>query len=251
MALNVNTRIRWNTIKDLDCLNSLRNRKVLEIGCGLGFFSVQFKEKGGNVLGVDVDEKSLVYLTREHGIQTTQVDVDSQPLPGGGFDLIFIGEVLEHINDPAGLVRKVADALDPDGTAILTTPALEGWLTKTPGKQLAHDHGAQKHERIGFSREELEALAADAGLDFVDHRYCVFTLAELFMQFTKLAYLASKKTYEGQSDVLAVTNKTSLKILKAIYPLLWAVFRLEDAVCRRINISGHCHVLVVRKRANG
>jgi SAM-dependent methyltransferase len=248
MALNVNTRIRWDAIKDLECVKSLSGKRLLEVGCGLGFFCMEFGRQGAEVLGVDVDQHALDYVSGQCNMATRLMDVETEPLPAGPWDCIFVGEVLEHVDDPGALIGKVGEALSPDGTAIVTTPALEGWLARTRGKQLAHEHGSQKHERIGFSKGELEALAYEAGLDLVEHRYCVFTFAELFMQLTKLSYLASKKTYEGQSDVLAMADTKSFKMLKLIFPLLWAVFRLESAVCKRLGLSGHCHVLVVRKR---
>lgn len=250
MALNVNTRIRWEAIKDIRCLQDLRGKKVLEVGCGLGFFTAWFAAQGADTLGVDVDRGALAFVSREYQIPTRLVDADREELPEGPFDVVFVGEVLEHMADPEGLMRKVAAVLAPSGCAVVTTPALEGLLTRTRGKQLAHEHGAQKHERIGFYKAELEDLADRAGLETAEHRYCLYTFAELFMQLTKLGYLASKKTYDGQSDVLAMTDKFSFKALRAIFPALWAFFRIESAVCGRLNLRGHCHVLVVRHRSS-
>lgn len=246
MAFNINTRIRWDTMSDLACVNSLQGKRLLEVGCGLGFFCVEFSRRGAEVLGVDVDRPALDYVTRQCGIPTRLLDVETEPLPPGPWDLIFVGEVMEHVADPGALFGKVREGLAPGATAIVTTPALEGWLTRTRGKQLAHEHGSQKHERVGFSLDELKALATGAGLEIVDHRYCVFTLAELFMQLTKLSYLVSKKTYEGQSDVLHLVNKPSFKVLRATFPLLWFFVRLEERYARWLGLKGHCHLMVLK-----
>ena len=249
MALNVNTRVRWASLQDLDCLGSLQGKKVMDVGCGLGFFSIELAGRGAEVLGIDQDRASLDYLTSEYGISTHRVDVDREPLPGTGFDLILAGEILEHLADPSGFMVKVAKSLTPGGIVILTTPALEGWLTASRGKQLAHNHGSQRHQRIGFSLAELETLTTQAGLKLREHRFCLYTLAELFMQLTKVGYLTAKKSYHGQADVFEVAHKLRFKILRGIFPALWLVFRLESLISASLDLKGHCHIIVAQKPA--
>ena len=69
MQINTNTRVRWETIKNLSELKSLRGKKVLDLGAGLGFFSVRFAEFGAEVLAIDVDKSSLEYLSRNFNIK--------------------------------------------------------------------------------------------------------------------------------------------------------------------------------------
>jgi len=42
--------------------------------------------------------------------------------PPGKFDRVVLGDILEHVEDPATLLDYTADALTPDGLAIITTP---------------------------------------------------------------------------------------------------------------------------------
>lgn len=247
MSVNANTRARWDAMCGFPELRDVAGRRVLDVGCGLGFFSVRLAARGACVTGADLDEAALKHLSARFAVPTVRLDAERDPWPGDGYDLVLVGEILEHVADPAGLVRKGRDALAPGGHMVLSTPALEGWLALSRGKQLGHDHGPQKHEREGFFRHELMDLLAAAGLEPIRHRYCVHTPAELFMQLTKLGYLSSGKRYDGQSDVLALVERLPFRIFRLIFPAVWAVLRLGERLGGRLDRTGHCHLLVARR----
>lgn len=247
MSVNVNTAIRWNVIKNLPFMKSLNGKKVCDLGAGLGFFSVGFARSGGSVTAIDVDRDALEYLSRTYGINVLQKDVEKDDLAFGEYDVVFIGEILEHIHEPSALIAKSASALKKGGLLVLSTPALEGLLIHSEGKQLAHTHGSEKHERDGFTEAELKDLLKDSGLEVTYSRFTIFLLAELFMQTTKRAYMKSKKDYHSQSDVLAVTKSFKYRVLKAIFPALMLLFRIEEFLSLAVGLKGHCHVMVGRK----
>jgi SAM-dependent methyltransferase len=249
MAYNMNTRERWAAVSRLPELADLNGKTVLDVGSGLGFFSMQFKDRGATVEGIDIDAGAVDFV-RKLGFDARVLDITTGTLPAERYDLIFVGEVLEHLKEPGEFYRKMYAALRPGGYLVITTPALEGWLTLSRGKQLAHDHGGQKHEREGFWQTELETLARSAGMVPVRHEFCVHTIAELFMQLTKLGYLLSRKDYEGQSDVLALINKPSFRLLRGVFPIVWPFVEAEDWVARRLRTRGHCHVQVTQRPVN-
>jgi 2-polyprenyl-3-methyl-5-hydroxy-6-metoxy-1,4-benzoquinol methylase len=249
MDVNTNTRVRWEALRGLPQLAALAGKRVLDVGCGLGYFSLRFRERGACVLAIDVDRGSLRYLSEVHGVETLAVDVERESLPPGPFDAVFIGEILEHVRDPGALVAAAAAVLAAGGALIITTPALEGPLTRTAGKRLGHEHGAERHERDGFRSCELEGYCGDAGLRVAASTTCLFWAAELFMQLTKLGYLGKKRSYSGQSDIVAVQRGVPYRALRAVFPLLMPVFTLEHACARALGLAGHCHVVVAEKPA--
>lgn len=247
MSVNVNTAVRWNVLRTLPFMDALSGKKVCDLGAGLGFFSVGFADRGATVTAVDVDADALAYLSSTYGIKVLQKDVEKDELGLSEYDVVFIGEILEHIQNPGMLIAKAVAALKPNGLIVLSTPALEGLLIHSEGKQLAHTHGSEKHERDGFSEGELRQLLEDSGFEVIYSKFTIFLLAELFMQVTKRAYMKSRKAYHSQSDVLAVTKTLKYSVLKAIFPLLMLVFRAEEFLSLALGLNGHCHILVGRK----
>jgi 2-polyprenyl-3-methyl-5-hydroxy-6-metoxy-1,4-benzoquinol methylase len=247
MAYNMNTRVRWDAVRRILAPINLTGVRTLDVGCGLGFFSAGFKAMGAEVDAVDVDAGAVEYVTQHLGIPAQILDVEHSSLPTGAYDLVFVGEVLEHVKDPSHLYAKLHDALRPGGMLLVTTPALEGWLAMSPGKQLGHDHGGQKHEREGYWAAELRDLARSAELEVLRQEACLFTVAELFMQLTKLGYLLVRPGYEGQSDVLSATRGAGYRLLRVVFSIVWPLVKVETAIAPRLHLHGHCHLQLSRR----
>lgn len=100
--------------------------KVLDIGCGVGVFTnlVQKKYKNCEVWGTDISKKAIIdniienpsihYFYQHIGNQTA--------LPNNYFDVVFSGEVLEHLDTPDLLLKDAFNALKKGGKLIITTP---------------------------------------------------------------------------------------------------------------------------------
>lgn len=248
MAVNVNTRMRWVGMRSIPRLKQASGLRILDLAAGLGFFSATLAAQGNSVLAADIHASSLDYLHGRYGVATRLLDLENDDYPDGPFDIILLCEVLEHLREPEKVVAKAIEKLAPGGTLVITTPALEGPLIHSPGKELGHHHGAEKHERDGFFRHELEDMARKGDLDIKGQRYCIFYASELFMQATKLAYLLRKKEYSGQGDVVSTTNSISYKLLRLIYPMLHPIFLLEDTLCNSIGMRGNCHIIWAEKK---
>lgn len=247
MDINTNTRMRWEVIKKFPELGQLENKKILDVGAGLGYFSLKFSSLGADVLVVDVDKPSLDFISETYGIATRYLDAERENLPEGMFDLVFVGEVLEHVRDPLGLLQKAEAAVTPGGLILLSTPAMEGSFIYTKGKSLCHDHSSEKHERKGFYYHELQSYFEHIKMEIVRHKYCIYFFSEIFMQLTKLGYTMKKSQYRGQSDVLNTMSSLSYKVLSFFYPLLLQFFKAEQSICNSISAKGHCHIILACK----
>jgi ubiquinone/menaquinone biosynthesis C-methylase UbiE len=134
--------------------------RVLDFGCGPGFFTREFAKRvgdGGQVFSVDLQEEMLSILREKlkpagllPRIRTHQCEPDSINLPpdlNGTFDVAFAIFVVHEVPDPGKLFREIALLLKPGGILFYTEPPLI-----VSGKEF---------------RENL-ALAEEAGLRQVD-----------------------------------------------------------------------------------
>jgi len=99
-------------------------KKVLDVGCYNGYISSLIKQQGNDVLGIDMSDKS-VELCKKKGITCIQHDLETKlPFKDKEFDVVFMGEIIEHIFDTDGLIKEAKRILRKDGFLVLTTPNL-------------------------------------------------------------------------------------------------------------------------------
>ena len=97
-------------------------KRIADLGCRYGALTA-FYAGGNDVVGVDIDRTALAEAAERLGIETVWADLD-EPLPfeGGEFDVVVVGEVLEHVRDPERLIGEARRVLRPDGTLVGSTP---------------------------------------------------------------------------------------------------------------------------------
>jgi SAM-dependent methyltransferase len=77
---------------------------VVDLGCGLGGYSKVLGERGLDVAAFDVIPE-YVDRARSLGVRAELYDGERLPLPDGSVDTVFMLEVIEHLEDPAALLR--------------------------------------------------------------------------------------------------------------------------------------------------
>jgi len=159
----------------------LEGRRVLDIGCGGGILSDSMARKGADVLGIDLSGKALK-VAQLHALEagTTNVqyrEVSAEALAAeqpGSFDVVTCMEMLEHVPDPASIVRSCAALAKPGGWVFFST------INRNPKAFLFAIVGAEyvlnllprgTHEYLKFVRpSELAGFCRGAGLDLVQTR---------------------------------------------------------------------------------
>lgn len=99
------------------------NSRVLDVGCGSGYGTASLAGAARRVVGID-----RVLPDRSFRTDTALFlvgDLRSIPLVPRYFDLVVSFQVIEHLDDPTFYVDALADLLQPDGLAIVTTPNIE------------------------------------------------------------------------------------------------------------------------------
>ena len=114
--------------------------RVLEIGCGLGSFTVMMVNRGHHVTAVDING-NYVAATRQRLADQPHIAVlqgDATTMEWRPeFDTILMLDVLEHIDDDIGFIRRLRGALRPGGSLVLKVPA-GPWLYSSLDQELGH-----------------------------------------------------------------------------------------------------------------
>ena len=102
-------------------------RRILDVGCGGGILAEALARRGAQVTGIDLGEAPLA-VARLHGIESG-VAVDYRCMAAealadeapGTFDVVTCLEMLEHVPDPAAVVRACAELVKPGGHLFFST----------------------------------------------------------------------------------------------------------------------------------
>ena len=157
---------------------TLRGARVLDVGCGGGLLSEALAGEGAEVTALDL-APDLLKIARLHGLESgLKVDYRQMPVEALAaemperFDAITCMEMLEHVPDPASVLRACATLLKPGGRLFLST------LNRTPAAFALAIVGAEyvarllpkgTHRYQDFIRpSELAAWLRDAGLQLED-----------------------------------------------------------------------------------
>ncbi|WP_447888551.1 class I SAM-dependent methyltransferase [Serratia fonticola] len=143
----------WSTIRSI--LPDLQGKKVVDLGCGYGWFCRSAREQGAaQVLGMDLSEKMLgkaKEMTKDPAIEYRQQDLEALQLPAASFDLVYSSLTLHYIEDLGKLFATVYQALVSGGEFIFTAehpiytaPKHQGWLVDEAGQKSWPINGYQQ-----------------------------------------------------------------------------------------------------------
>lgn len=124
---------------------------VADIGAGSGYFSRRFARHAAKVYAVDIDAELLKRAAGEK-IETVHAKPNDPLLPAASLDVIFICDVLHHIDQRPAYYAKLAQALKPEGRIVIVDfykkPLPVG---PPPGMKLAEDQVKQELAAAGFT----------------------------------------------------------------------------------------------------
>ena len=89
----------------------IKNKKILDIGCGGGILSEELSKMGAKVTGIDSSKKSINIAKKHAKEQDLEIEyingsiLDASNL--GSFDCIICFEMIEHVDDPKKLIEKI------------------------------------------------------------------------------------------------------------------------------------------------
>jgi SAM-dependent methyltransferase len=95
--------------------------RVLDVGCGGGWFLKTASERGWKAIGVDLSPAAVRHAREALGVDARVGSLEAQGFEPGSFDLVTLWNVIEVLPDPLGTVRAARDLLPPGGALYLRT----------------------------------------------------------------------------------------------------------------------------------
>src|SRR5258708_496705 len=164
--------VRWSDVYDrnwilLDWVGN--GKRVLEVGCSTGFMSRLMVERNCIVTGIEVDaeaaDEARRYCEDVHVLDLNTCDWIGN-IHKKAFDVVLLGDVLEHLSDPARVLLQMADLLTGDGSLVISLPNVVHWATRLGiliGQFDYQSSGTLDHTHLRFftlktARELIESV---------------------------------------------------------------------------------------------
>ncbi len=164
-------RLDW-----IDRLASLKGRQVVDVGCGGGILAESMARRGASVLGIDLSTKPLK-VARLHALESGVQGLDYEETSAEalaeqrpfGFDVVTCMEMLEHVPQPASVVRACAKLARPGGWVFFSTlnRNFKSFMLAIVGAEYVLSllpRGTHSYARL-IRPSELAQQARDAGLE--------------------------------------------------------------------------------------
>lgn len=171
----------------------LRDRRVLDVGCGAGLLSEAMCERGAKVTGIDASPHTLgaarLHL-HESGHDIRYVDATAEEWArqhDGGYDIVTCMELIEHVPDPRSMLGACAQLVRPGGHVVLSTinRTPKAWLLAIVAAEYVLrllPRGTHDYQRL-VRPSELSEWARDADLHLTD--LCGLRFNPISEQFTR------------------------------------------------------------------
>jgi 2-polyprenyl-3-methyl-5-hydroxy-6-metoxy-1,4-benzoquinol methylase len=157
----------------LDRFESWRGQgRLLEVGSASGLLLKRARERGWQVTGVELSPEAVAHA-RALGLTVHQGTLADAALPAESFDLVYLGDVLEHVPDCRATLAEVTRVLCTGGHAIVRGPITTHSLARRLGLALYGAVGRQivlrepPYHVWEFRPSSLKRLVAKVGLEVV------------------------------------------------------------------------------------
>jgi 2-polyprenyl-6-hydroxyphenyl methylase / 3-demethylubiquinone-9 3-methyltransferase len=169
-------RLDW-----IDQTASLQGKQVLDVGCGGGILADSMARRGASVLGIDLAAKALK-VAQLHALEAETPNIDYREISAedlaaeqpGKFDAVTCMEMLEHVPEPASVVKACAALVKPGGYVFFSTinRNAKAWLFAVVGAEYVLNMLPRgTHDYAKFIRpSELSRDVREAGLEQLEMR---------------------------------------------------------------------------------
>ena len=221
--------------------------RCLDLGSDNGVVSLLLRERGGSWASGDLTPEAIASIRSLVESDVHLVDAARLPFADAAFDKVVVVDMLEHAPDEAAFARELARVTKPGGRLVVNTPHLKRTLLRRLRHALGQTDEKHGHLRPGYTPERLRELFGSAFELEQHHTYSRFfsELVDTALNWgvERLGKASSAKGMVVTGDDLA-RHRKAFRRYRLIYPLVWAVSRLDALV----PASGYMLIATARRR---
>jgi SAM-dependent methyltransferase len=199
--------------------------RVLEVGCAHGGYVALLGWAGYDAVGTEISPAVARFAHDTFGVRVLAGFVENQPFEAGGFDIIVLNDVMEHLPDPVFTLKHCARLLSNDGFFVVQTPEYKEHLSYADLRAsddlfLKHmDRNNEEHLYL-FSRRSAGEFFARLGFPHLDFSNPVYAY--------DMSFAAGRTRLEPVAKAAAEAALAGRPIGRLVQALLDKAFESED-----------------------
>jgi len=204
--------------------------KILDVGCGTGFFLEAFKTESASkyeAWGIDIAAIAVQVCHYKGLTQVTQGILEKNSLPEHDFDLVMFLDMIEHLDHDLPTLLMAKHYLKPQGQILITVPAYQFLWS-------AHDEIHQHKRR--YTKKKLTELLHQAGYEIVFVSYFNTFLFPL-IAIARLIGNFSQRHHSSDAKLPSTV----------VNNLLYQVFKLEKNLLSQISLPFGVSIVCLAK----
>lgn len=171
----------YNRLRVKELQSYKKQGKLLEVGCGNGYFLAEARENDWQVYGVEVCRDLSIHIRKYLNLDIFIGTLEEAKFPDGFFDAVYLNHLLEHLTDPLGFLSEVNRILKDDGVVFIGSPnakdflnALNKIITRSGLRRSWSGYLCPPMHLCAFTPHTLTKLLEKAGFKILD----IFTIIQ-------------------------------------------------------------------------
>ncbi len=137
--------------------------KALDIGCSSGYFLYALRDFVHECVGIELNKSDVEFARRKVGVKVYDCPLEETDIPPGYFDIVFMFDVLEHIEDPIQFLRTARRYIKPGGYIYIEVDNVDDSLLSIYEIKEYADFWYREPHLFYFSPKTLKSVAEKAG----------------------------------------------------------------------------------------
>jgi 2-polyprenyl-3-methyl-5-hydroxy-6-metoxy-1,4-benzoquinol methylase len=197
-------------IKFKDILGDVKNKQILDVGCGMGTLSFYLAQKGAVVTGIDLSKNSIEFCKKESenrglDIEFREMNAQVPNFEDKSFDIIVGSRIIHHLPDLELFFKECKRLLKKKGNIVFIEPLKKNIIVELNRKYFAPERRT-RHEHPLYISDLMPAKKVFGNLEHWEY-FLISPLAMFFRDFIR-----NHNLFKTSYKVLNIIEKPLTKI---------------------------------------